>query len=142
MKLLFKRPDGSFVAEIDGLPYHVEVGSERYDLAHEAAKKIGNALLFEPTPEPLPLTVADYEAAIQRHVDETARSKQFRDGVTMASYASSTNPQWETEALAFIAWRDAVWAFAYAELAKVQAGEREQPTAEAFIAEISPIIWP
>lgn len=142
MKLLFKRYDDSFVAEINGLPYHVEVGSDLHDEAKKAANKLGNALEYEPQPETPPLTLADYEAAIQSHVDDTARSRLFRDGVTMASYAASTNPQWAAEAEAFIAWRDAVWVHAYAELDRVQSGLRNQPTIDQFLGEIPPIIWP
>lgn len=38
-----------------------------------------------------------------------------------------------------VAWRDAVWAHAFAELGKVQHGQRPQPTVEDFIAEL-PVI--
>ncbi|MGG7581042.1 hypothetical protein [Rhizobium sp. Nf11,1] len=86
-------------------------------------------------------TIADYQTAIQEMVDETARGKQFNDGVTLASYANSTNPEWAGQALAFIAWRDQVWLYAYAELEKVQSGEREQPTVEQIIAELPLIAW-
>jgi len=51
-------------------------------------------------------------------------------------------PQWAAEAAAFAAWRDAVWTYAYAELAKVQAGQRAQPTVTDLIAELPAIIWP
>jgi hypothetical protein len=91
---------------------------------------------------PLPPTLADYESAIQAIVDATAKEKLFRDGVTLASYVTSTDPAWSAEAQAFVAWRDAVWRYAYAELAKVQTGQREQPTVEDFLAEIDPITWP
>lgn len=87
-------------------------------------------------------TIIDYENAIQNLVDETARERQFRDGVTLASYTASTKPKWATEAQAFVAWRDNVWFYAYGELAKVQAGQREQPSVEQFLAEIAPIAWP
>jgi len=86
--------------------------------------------------------VADYEDAIQAHVDAAARSKLFRDGVTLASYVSSTNLQWAAEAQAFVAWRDAVWAYAYQELARVQGGERTQPSVAEIIAELPLISWP
>ena len=33
-----------------------------------------------------PVSITDYENAIQNLVDSTAREKQFRDGVTLASY--------------------------------------------------------
>lgn len=84
----------------------------------------------------------DYEAAIQALVDATATERKFRDGVTMASYVNSTNPQWAAEAIAFVAWRDGVWAYAYSELDKVMNGQRTQPTIEEFLAEIDPIDWP
>lgn len=92
--------------------------------------------------EPAPPTVSDYEDAVQAHVDAAARSKLFRDGVTLASYTTSTNPQWASEAQAFVAWRDQVWAYAYQELARVMGGEREQPTVADIIAELPPISWP
>lgn len=89
-----------------------------------------------------PPTITDYENAIQNLVDSTARERQFRDGVTLASYIGSTKPKWAAEAQAFVAWRDNVWFYAYGELAKVQAGQRQQPTVEQFLAEIAPIAWP
>lgn len=87
-------------------------------------------------------TITDYENAIQSLVDETAREKQFRDGVTLASYIGSTIPRWAAEAMAFVAWRDNVWRYSYGELAKVQAGQRPQPTVEKFLEEIARIAWP
>jgi len=102
----------------------------------------GEAWTAPLSPEPEPPTLADYENTIQALVDTTATEKMFRDGVTLASYVASTNPQWAAEAQAFVAWRDAVWAYAYAELAKVQAGERAQPTPEDFLTELPAIVWP
>ncbi|MDI7923415.1 hypothetical protein [Ferirhizobium litorale] len=95
----------------------------------------------EPPVEPEPPTEADYAAAIQAHVDATAQSQQFNDGVTLASYVASTNPLWASQALAFVAWRDAVWAYVYAEMAKVLAGQRTQPTTAEIIAELPAISW-
>lgn len=91
---------------------------------------------------PSPPTVEQYQYAIQNIVDETAREKQFNDGVTLASYIGSTVGVWASQAAAFVAWRDNVWQYAYLELAKVQAGEREQPTIEAFLLELPEIAWP
>lgn len=93
-------------------------------------------------PEAMPPTITDYENAIQDLVDTSARERQFRDGVTLASYTASTKPKWAAEAQAFVAWRDNVWFYAYGELAKVQAGQRPQPTVEQFLGEIAPIAWP
>jgi hypothetical protein len=87
-------------------------------------------------------TITDYENAIQNLVDNTAREKQFRDGVTLASYIGSTIQTWAAEAQAFVAWRDNVWFYAYGELAKVQSGQRPQPTVDQFLGEIARIAWP
>lgn len=89
-----------------------------------------------------PVSITDYENAIQNLVDETARERQFRDGVTLASYVGSTVPKWADESAAFVAWRDMVWAYAYGELSKFQSGERGKPTVNEFLGEIDRISWP
>ncbi len=100
----------------------------------------GEVVVVEPSLPPP--TITDYENAIQNLVDTTAREKQFRDGVTLASYTASTKQKWAAEAQAFVAWRDNVWFYTYGELAKVQAGQRPQPTVEQFLSEIARIAWP
>lgn len=96
---------------------------------------------FSAAEVPAP-SVDDYEATIQAHVDETARGRQFRDGVTLASYVTSTNVQWAGEAQAFVAWRDSVWAYCYSELEKVETGQRQQPSIDAILHELPTIAWP
>jgi len=103
------------------------------------------AYTLEDEPPPPPPTLDDYRQAVQAHIDVTAQQRQYDSGYTCASYVNSTNPQWAAEAQAFIAWRDAVWAYSFAELAKVEDGEREQPTVEQFVAELAaavPMEWP
>lgn len=95
-----------------------------------------------PPPEPGPPTLDDYRIAIQAHIDATARQRDYDSGVSCASYVNSLNPLWAAEATAFIAWRDAVWAYAFQELAKVENGEREQPTIDEFLSELPQIEWP
>lgn len=89
-----------------------------------------------------PPVLEDYRSAIQQHIDATAQQRGYDSGVTCASYVGSTNLQWSGEASAFISWRDSVWAHAYAELAKVQAGEREQPSVAEIIDELPAMSWP
>lgn len=88
------------------------------------------------------VTIDDYSRAIQRHIDTTARARQYNDGNACVSYISSTNETWAAEAQAFVAWRDDVWVYAFTELDKVQNGQREQPTVEDLIAELPVISWP
>lgn len=72
---------------------------------------------------PLAPSQADYAAAIQAHVDITAQARGYGSGVMLASYASSTIPAWAAESAAFIRWRDAVWLYAYEQLAAAQSGQ-------------------
>lgn len=98
---------------------------------------------LDDAPAPAPQQVIEqFRVAIQAHVDATAQSRRYDNGVSLASYVNSTVPQWAAEATAFVAWRDAVWAYSYAELDKVLNEEREQPTVEDFLAELPAISWP
>ena len=83
-----------------------------------------------------------YRLEIQAHIDAKAREKQYDRGATLASYVNSTVPEWAAEAQDFVAWRDQVWAYALAELDKVQSGGREQPSVEDFLAELPAFEWP
>lgn len=82
-----------------------------------------------------------FRRAVQAHVDATAQTRDYDNGNSIAGYVASTNPIWAAEAQAFVAWRDAVWAYAFAELAKVQNGAREISTVEEFLAELPIINW-
>lgn len=83
-----------------------------------------------------------YQSAIEAHVDAVAGQRQYTDAVSIATYVSSTNEQWAAEASAFIAWRDSVWLYAFAELAKAEGGQRTIPTIDEFIGELPVIEWP
>ncbi|MFD1197364.1 hypothetical protein ACFQ3K_03350 [Brucella gallinifaecis] len=83
-----------------------------------------------------------FRLEIQAMIDAKASERQYDSGATLASYVNSTIPEWATEAQAFVAWRDAVWLHALAELDKVQNGERDQPTVEAFLSELLVFEWP
>lgn len=49
MKNLFRRPDGSFVAEVNSLPYHIVEGDPLFD----KARKAGRSAPMEPEAAPL-----------------------------------------------------------------------------------------
>lgn len=86
----------------------------------------------------LPLAIA----AVQTHIDATARARGYGDGALLASYHASTIPSWAAEATAFVAWRDEVWVAAYQINADVAAGLRPLPTVAEVLAELPPIVWP
>lgn len=83
-----------------------------------------------------------FQRAIQQHVDQTARERDYSDGAALAGYVTSTVGPWAGEATAFVAWRDTVWLYAFTELTKVQNGERDVPSVMEFIDELPAIEWP
>ncbi len=140
-------PSGFYSDELHGenIPVEaIEITEEQWQefINHPRLRKWVDGDVVAAEPPTTALTIIDYENAIQNLVDSTARERQFRDGVTLASYTASTKPKWAAEAQAFVAWRDNVWFYAYGELAKVQAGQRPQPTVGQFLDEIAPIAWP
>lgn len=101
----------------------------------------GSFVAPELLPSSLP-TEQDYANAVQRHIDSIARSKNYSDGVSLASYVSSTISTWSSEATTFIAWRDSVWTYVFQVQQEVQQGIRSAPTITELIAELPTIVWP
>lgn len=131
---------GSIRVEIDGIEMAVpdDMGNRHRVMIAEWEGE-GNAI---PAYNPQPPTEDDYRLAIQNLIDSQAQSRRYDSGNSLATYATSTIPQWAVEATAFVAWRDAVWAYAYAELDKVLAGERAQPSVEELLIELPEMVWP
>jgi hypothetical protein len=96
-------------------------------------------ITVRPAPPP---TVDDYKAAIVAMLDAAAETRRYDNGLSLSTYVGSTNPAWAAEAQAYVAWRDGVWGYCYAELDKVLAGERAQPTVDEFLAELPTPPWP
>ena len=95
----------------------------------------------EPVHVPAP-TVADYQAAIDAHVEAVARARAYNSAASCAGYAASTVPAWAAEALAFITWRDAVYLAAFGLLAQVQAGEVDAPSVAGLVDTLPAMSWP
>lgn len=93
------------------------------------------------TIRPASPSLDDYRVAIDAHVNDVARAQDYNDAATLAGYVNSTVPQWASDAATFVGWRDQVWVYAFAELAKVQAAQREQPSVPSFLAELPDINW-
>lgn len=117
--------------------------AEEIEAAEEGNAAVRAALLDVPDPASAlpPPTLADYEVAIQAHVDATAGQRGYSSGVSCASYAASTVPAFAAEAAAFIAWRDAVWIAVHTRLAEVQGGAAA-PTVRGLVADLPAMVWP
>lgn len=95
---------------------------------------------WEPAAPPLP-TQAEYQAAIEAHVEATAKARSYSSAVSCASYLNSTVTAWAAEAAAFVSWRDQVWLEVYETLAAVQGGA-PAPTIAELVAGLPAIGWP
>lgn len=80
--------------------------------------------------------------AVQRHLDNTARQRNYDGILSACTYAASTNPQFATEGQACMAWRDAVWAACYQVNSEVQNGTRAVPTEAELLALLPTMTWP
>lgn len=90
----------------------------------------------------LAAALAAYSGAIQAHLEAKAHERHYDSIQSAVSYRDDPNPQFAAEADALFAWRSSVWTYATAELDRVTADERGQPTVEDFIAELPAFVWP
>ena len=81
-------------------------------------------------------------SAVQKHMDDTAKERNFDDVLSLCTYATSAKPKFKAEGQAGVEWRDDVWLYCYAELHKVLAGERGTPTTQELIDELPVFTWP
>lgn len=86
--------------------------------------------------------VASASAAVQAHIDATARGRGYDSGLSCASYDGDPSPIFDAEAKAFKAWRSSVWTSCYATLADVEAGTKVAPSAADLVAGLPVIAWP
>lgn len=89
-----------------------------------------------------PPTLFDYSSAIQTTIEAMAQGRGYDSSSSLISYLTSSSPQWAGEAVAFVAWRDRVWEYAYTQFALVQSGQRQQPSVAALVAELPVMTWP
>lgn len=78
-----------------------------------------------------------YEQAVQAKLDGAARDRGYDSISTAISYAEEPAvAKFQNDGKVLRAWRSSVWEYAYAQLAAVKAGEREQPTVDEFLGEL------
>lgn len=79
--------------------------------------------------------IADYEAALDAHLDMVAQQHRYNDRLTFALRSGYPNP-WQADGIKFGTWMDSCNAQAFALLESVLAGETELPSKEDFIASL------
>ncbi len=95
-----------------------------------------------PEDEALARQMAAFVGALEAHYDATAQERQYDSRLTCALRAGYPGP-FQPEGLAFATWMDTCNAYAYQQLAAVQAGQRPPPASPAaLVAELPAIAWP
>ncbi len=87
-------------------------------------------------------TATDFANAVQSHMDIKASERNYEGILSLATYATSTNPKFKAEGQAGLEWRDACWAYCYQSLYDVGVGLRTPPTVEGLISELPEMVWP
>lgn len=93
-----------------------------------------------PVSAPDPLD--GYVAAIQKRLDDFAKTRNYDGILSAATYATSAIPKFAAEGQYAIAARDATWAKGYEILAAVEAGTRTAPTLGELADELPALAWP
>lgn len=108
-------------------------------LAGQSAGKIisadasGAPVLQDPPPPTTEQIIAQYEAALDAHLDGVAHLHRYDDRKSFALRAGFPGP-YQAEGIAFAQWMDACNVLAYALLQSVIAGQTPMPTIEQMLA--------
>lgn len=114
------------------------IGQEWLDIGHPEL----DSWLNRDSPD----LTAVYKSAVQAHLDAAAAIKGYGDErtapiVSACSYAGHPNA-FQSEGIAFLQWRSAVWMHCYAVLSDVQNAIRTAPTVPELIAELPALVLP
>jgi len=122
MDVYIQYPDHIVRVE-DGAAIPIDDENSDYQafLAWSAA---GNAPSTPPPPT-VDQVIAQFMPQLQQWMDGTAQQNGYDGVVSCVSYKDSGVAQWAADAAAMIAWRDAVWQWAY----------QQQPTLDAMTPE-------
>lgn len=89
------------------------------------------------------IEMARFERAVQATLDAAANAAGYDNVITAVSYAEEPAiPKFQADGQAFRAWRSKCWDYCYEQLAAVKSGAREQPTLDAFMAELPKLELP
>lgn len=106
------------------------------------ADESGRPILQDPPPPTAEQIVAQYTAAVQKHLDDFARTLGYDGIMSACTYDTSTVPKFKAEGQYAVEARDATWVKCYEVLAAVEAGSRPMPTLEELLTELPVLTWP
>ena len=130
----YKTPNNQVYAIEEGFEDLLPAGC--VEITKEEADTIANP---PPTPEQI---IAQYTAGVQKRLDDFARTRNYDNILSAATYATSAVPKFKAEGQYAVEARDATWAKSYEVMAAVEGGTRPMPTLEELIAELPVLTWP
>lgn len=92
----------------------------------------------EPTPDEIKQMLID---GVQNWMDEVAMSRGYDGILSACSYIDTGVERFDIEGAQARRWRSQVWAYCYAYLDEVLAGNRNIPSLEELIEELPKIDW-
>lgn len=78
---------------------------------------------------------------VENLLNEVAQSRNYDDWRSILTYVASLNETWQSESLAFSAWRDSVWDAVILKYNEIDSGF-DIPDVDAFITSLPQIAWP
>lgn len=121
----------------------IVVGDERaLDWVGYRANGARDGVEILPLAPPSLPRVPDYVTAVQAMLDEKARERRYDNILSACTYATSTQPKFQAEGQACVAWRDAVWSRCYELMEQVDASTLAQPTIDELLGMLPTMEWP
>ncbi len=143
--MLYSKSTGGFYDRAihgDNIPEDaVDITSEQHAALLEgqsqgkiiSADENGYPILIDPPPPTTEKIVAGFVTAIQKHLDDFAKTRGYDGIMSACTYATSTVAKFKTEGQYCVQVRDATWSMAYDLLDQVQTGEIDVPTEEEVL---------
>jgi hypothetical protein len=98
---------------------------------------------WEIKPVDAATAVDNITAAVQRRLDEFARSRYYDGILSACTYATSAVPQFKSDGQCAVNLRDATWSILYQLMTDVQAGVKTMPSTFAEVEQVlPPLVWP
>ena len=95
-----------------------------------------------PPPASMAQLEARYTDAVQRRLDDFAKTRGYDGILSACTYTASAVPQFQAEGLYAVSARDVTWAACYTVMAEVLGGLRPLPTIDELFEILPPLEWP
>ena len=114
-------------SEINGWTYRKEL------CPHKTQEQIQQELVNQ--------RIAEIKSAVQQTLDLKAKEKDYDTAVSLASYVTSTDDEFNEQANRFIAWRDQCWRKCFEIIGLFNNGDIPMPTVGEVLRQLPTLDW-